>query len=322
MAASVASSRIRAGDIDLGIVVGAEIMRNVTPLVANEYLGACSYYSEEAKGQRFFYPQIFGRFTEEALKRYEINEDRLNDAFMQITLKNRGNAKKNKNAQTRNEDYPRQVLDTLNRKYRNAFGGRTRFSDCSQISDGASILFLASKPYAEQHLKRSGRPKESIARISGEGFRVAALRFDDKVHQSQTSEYILPWSKKTIDDAFSKAGVTINDIDAIEMHDCFTIGEYLAISNFGITGPGKEYEAIENEITAINGKTPINPSGGLIGAGHPVGASGARMMLDIFKQVTGSAEEYQVENAKRGATFNVGGSCTTSMSFVIENASL
>ena len=323
LAVSVANSRIKAGEIDLAIVVGAEIMRNVTPLVANDYLATCADYATEGKDVRFFYPRMFGFLTDEALKRYpEVGDERLKANFMEISLKNRANAKNNPNAQTRTENFDKQTLETLNRKYKNSFGGQTRFSDCSQISDGASILFIASEEYARKYLSKTGKQLKDIAEISGIGFRVAELKFGDKVKKSANDKYILPWARQTIHDAFSKAKITIDDINVIELHDCFSINEYVSIGNFGITEPGKEYTAVEDGLTKMGGKIPINPSGGLIGSGHPVDASGARMLLDIFKQVTNQAGDYQVEGAKRGATFNVGGSCTTTMSLVLSNAAL
>src|SRR5208283_4847386 len=101
------------------------------------------------------------------------------------------------------------------------------------------------------------------------------------------------------------------DMDFFETHDCFTSSEYAAVSAFGITAPGKEYEAIENGAITMSGRHPINPSGGLIGCGHPVGASGVRMMLDLYKQVTNTAGGYQVANARNGIMLNFGGSATT-----------
>ena len=91
----------------------------------------------------------------------------------------------------------------------------------------------------------------------------------------------------------------------------------MAISAFGITEPGKEYEAIEKGIIDFNGKKPINPSGGLIGCGHPVGATGVRMCLDLYKQVTNKAVRYQINNAKNGMMLNLGGSATTNYCFII-----
>ncbi|MBQ6255285.1 MAG: thiolase domain-containing protein, partial [Clostridia bacterium] len=102
-----------------------------------------------------------------------------------------------------------------------------------------------------------------------------------------------------------------------ETHDCFTSSEYAAISAFGITAPGKEYEAVENGTIGFTGAKPINPSGGLIGAGHPVGGSGARMLLDLYKQVTGTAGGYQVPGVKNAMMLNIGGSATTNYVYIV-----
>ena len=109
----------------------------------------------------------------------------------------------------------------------------------------------------------------------------------------------------------------VGDIDGIETHDCFTSTEYMAIDHFGITAAGESWKAIEKGDIGLGGRTPINASGGLIGLGHPVGATGVRMVLDSYKQVTGAAGDYQIAGAENVATLNIGGSATTSVSFII-----
>ena len=84
-----------------------------------------------------------------------------------------------------------------------------------------------------------------------------------------------------------------------------------------MTNPGHEYEAVESGLIAFDGGKPVNPSGGLIGCGHPVGASGARMFLDLYKQVTGTAGGYQVEGVKNGMMLNIGGRATTNYVFIV-----
>jgi len=124
--------------------------------------------------------------------------------------------------------------------------------------------------------------------------------------------------RATIVDAQNRAGIAdTSGIDAIETHDCFTTSEYMAVDHFGLTAPGESWKAIEEGVIALDGKTPINPSGGLIGAGHPVGATGVRQLLDGFKQVTEEAGDYQIEGAKNVQTLNIGGSGTTSVSFIV-----
>jgi acetyl-CoA C-acetyltransferase len=129
---------------------------------------------------------------------------------------------------------------------------------------------------------------------------------------------VLPHVRSTVTAAMRRAGIAdVSGIDGIETHDCFTTSEYMAIDHFGITKPGESWKAVEEGWLEIDGKHPINPSGGLIGAGHPVGATGVRQLLDCWKQVTGNAGDYQIEGAKTCQTLNIGGSGTTSVSFVV-----
>jgi acetyl-CoA C-acetyltransferase len=91
----------------------------------------------------------------------------------------------------------------------------------------------------------------------------------------------------------------------------------MAIDHLGLTAPGESWKAVEDGSIEMGGRLPINPSGGLIGLGHPVGATGVRMALDAFKQVTGTAGDYQVEGAKTCQTLNIGGSTTTTVSLIV-----
>jgi acetyl-CoA C-acetyltransferase len=139
----------------------------------------------------------------------------------------------------------------------------------------------------------------------------------DRAAQDNRDPYVLPNVGAAVLDALRRAELTLDDLDGIEVHDCFTPSEYLAIDHIGLTGPGESWKAIENGEIEIGGRLPINPSGGLIGGGHPVGASGVRMLLDAAKQVSGAADDYQVENAKTFGTLNFGGSTATTVSFVV-----
>ena len=166
---------------------------------------------------------------------------------------------------------------------------------------------------------RGGTTQGPVARIAGWGHRNASLHLQDKLDASADAEYVFPHIRRAISDAFSRAGVDdVFQLDGIETHDCFTISQYLAIDHFGITKPGCSAEAIDGGITGRNGILPVNPSGGLIGGGHPVGATGVRMLLDSYLQVTGQATGYQVEGARRFATLNFGGSAATVVCTVIE----
>ena len=111
------------------------------------------------------------------------------------------------------------------------------------------------------------------------------------------------------------ARLTAAQLDELRAIDSPTIAN--AIEHFGITAPGEAWRAVESGAIAPGGRIPVNPSGGLIGCGHPVGATGARMLYDAARQVTGTAGGMQVEGARRFATLNIGGSCATVASFVV-----
>jgi acetyl-CoA C-acetyltransferase len=129
---------------------------------------------------------------------------------------------------------------------------------------------------------------------------------------------VFPHVRQVVTDAFRRAQVAdVTKLDGIETHDCFSMSEYMAIDHFGITGPGESWKAVENGDLERDGAIPVNPSGGLIGVGHPVGASGVRMLRDAARQVTGQAGDTQVNGARTFATLNIGGSLTTTVSFVV-----
>ncbi len=308
-----ASAEIEAGRYDLQAVVGIEQMKSVASALGGSYLGTAAWYEKEAEGIEFPFPKLFGRLGDEYDARYGLADEHL----AEISKINYDNAKLNPNAQTRtwymNKEHAL-ARDDMNAEV----GGRIRLADCSQVTDGAVTVFLASKRYAEQYAQQRGITLESIPRIKGWGHNTARLKFDDKMRESREAEYVLPHVRSTITKAMERAGVAdVSGIDAIETHDCFTTSEYMAIDHFGITAPGESWKAIEEGRIALDGDIPINPSGGLIGAGHPVGATGVRQLLDAHKQVTNSAGDYQVEGAKNVQTLNIGGSGTTSVSFVL-----
>lgn len=178
------------------------------------------------------------------------------------------------------------------------------------LKKGAVVVLCSDKYKQEMGMKDK-------AVVKGYGHRVAPMLFDKKIADSADSDYVLPWTRQACLDAYRRAGLTVDDIDFFETHDCFTSSEFAAISAFGIAAPGKECEAVEDGIIAFDGTKPINPSGGLIGCGHPVGASGVRMFVDLYKQVTGKAGDYQVKDAKNGMMLNIGGSATTNYVFIV-----
>ena len=293
-------------------------MKTVNSKECGDILGRAAYYEKEAKDISFPFPKLFGKLADETIEKYKLDEERYMNALAMISKNNYENAKRNPLAQTRKwfmnyEQASNRGTDT------NAYiGTRLAISDCSQVTDGAAVVFLAS----ENFLTKRGMDSADIPYVKGMGHRVAPMLFEKKMKDSKDNEYILPWTRRAVLDAYNKSGLSVEEIDVFETHDCFTSSEYAAISAFGITKPGKEYEAIEAGVIAFDGDKPINPSGGLIGCGHPVGASGCRMFLDIYKQVKGIAGAYQVKKKdgsmpRNALMLNIGGSATTNYVYIV-----
>ena len=308
-----ASAEIEAGRYDTAMVVGIEQMKTVDPKRGGDFLGTAAWYEHEAKGVDFPFPKLFGRLGDEYDRRFGLKDEHL----AHISAVNYSNAKRNPLAQTRtwfmNEDHA-----NATGKYNTVIGGRIKVSDCSQVTDGAVALFLASEKGAAAYAKQRGLSLEKLPKLLGWGHRTAPLEFDAKVKESEGNPYVLPHTRQAIQDAFRRAGLKdVWALQGIETHDCFTTSEYMAIDHFGLTKPGESWKAVEEGVIELGNKMPINPSGGLIGGGHPVGATGVRQTLDAWKQVTENAGEYQVEDARKFAVLNIGGSGTTSCVFIV-----
>ena len=308
-----ATAEIEAGRYDLACVVGMEQMRNVSGLQAAQNLGAAAWAGHEFQDARYVWPAAFSDLAEEYDRRYGLKYEHL----MRIAEINFANAKRNPNAQTREWVFNDKSF-TADDEANPVVEGRTRKQDCGQVTDGAAVLFLASPKRAAEYADRRGIPLESLPQIKGWGHRSAPISYAAKVKASEGKEYVFPQVRRAIEDAHRRAGVAdISQVDLVETHDCFTTTEYMAIDHLGLTAPGESWKAIEDGSIEMGGRLPINPSGGLIGLGHPVGATGVRMALDAFKQVTGQAGDYQVEGAKTAQTLNIGGSTTTTVSLVV-----
>lgn len=312
VAIDAAQTKVGSGDYDIAIVVGWELMKTVDSKTGGDFLGRAAYYEKEGMGIDFPFPKLFGKLADETLKKYpKLDEGRYMDALAKISMINYNNAKRNPLAQTRRWFMSFEQANTRGTDTNPFVGGRLAVSDCSQITDGAAVAVLCS----ERFIKERGILDKPT--IKGYGHRTAPILFKKKIAENEGSAHILPWTRQTVLDAYKRSGLTVNDIDLFETHDCFTTSEYAAISAFGLADPGKEYEVIENGLIAFDGDKPINPSGGLIGCGHPVGGSGVRMLLDLYKQVTGTAGGYQVHGAKNGLMLNIGGSATTNYVFIV-----
>ena len=316
IAALAAMSEIEAERYGMALVLGVEQMKTVDSARGGDYLGTAAWYEHEARGVEFPFPKLFGKLGDEYDRRYGLRDEHL----ARIAAVNYENARRNPNAQTR-DWYMSEGHACRTGKYNTAVGGRIRITDCSQVTDGAAAILLASEDFAMRWAARQGMALDRVPQILGWGHRTAPLTFERKMRESAPAPYVLPHTRRAIQDALQRAGLPgVESIHAIETHDCFTTSEYMAIDHFGLTPPGQSWRAIEDGTIEIGGRCPVNPSGGLIGAGHPVGSTGVRQLLDAWRQVARQAGGYKVEGCERVATLNIGGSGTTSCTFVVGRA--
>lgn len=304
---------IEAGHYDVACVLGIEYMRNVDGKTGAEYLGAAAWQDQEAQEAQFPWPYMFDRISEEIDKRHGLRHEHL----ARIAEINFDNARRNPNSQSRNWEFPPGCFSEDD-KLNPVVEGRVRKLDCGQITDGAACVILASEKAAREHADKQGLKLEDIPRIKGWGHRTAPLLLEQKLAMSEGQPLIFPHAAGTMEDALRRGGfANIRELSGLETHDCFTVTEYMAIDHTGVTAPGEAWKAVEEGVIERDGSFPINASGGLIGLGHPVGATGVRMALDCARQVTGRAGDMQIQGAENMVTFNLGGSTTTCASLLV-----
>ena len=308
-----ALAELEAGHHDLALVTGVEVMRGVPADTAADHLGSAAWVGREAVDAEFVWPALFAELADHYAERFGLDHAHL----AAIAELNHGNARRNPLAQSRHWEFPDGAFgedDEVNP----VVEGRLRKTDCGRITDGAAAIVLASDGAAAQWAAARGRALEDVPSIDGFGLRTDRIVLADKLAAPDADGHVFPALRGAVRDALDRAGVAdVRDLDVVELHDCFTITEYTALEHLGLAAPGEAWTVIEDGLIQPDGALPVNPSGGLIGSGHPVGATGVRMLVDVARQVTDRAGEMQVAGARRALTVNIGGSCTTSAAFVV-----
>lgn len=296
-----ACADLESGRYDLALVVGVELMRNTDGQRAAEYLGSAAWAGHEAVAAKFPWPALFADVATAYDARYGLDPAHLGQ-FAEHAF---DCAARNPLAQARDWQFPAGAFgadDELNP----VIEGSLRKQDCGRITDGAAAVLLASPAFAQ-------RLGGDFPRIAGFGHRTAHIGLTEKL--AAGGEYLFPQLRGAVVDAYRRADVPGPDaLDVIELHDCFTITGLVALEHLGVAPPGDGGRFIADGGLDTAG---INPSGGLLGLGHPVGATGVRMLHDAARQVTGTAGETQVDGARTALTLNVGGSFTTVVTTIV-----
>jgi acetyl-CoA acetyltransferase len=171
--------------------------------------------------------------------------------------------------------------------------------DCCPFTDGGAAVVLASEEVARKARKR---PIWVLASAAASDY----MLLHDKKDLAR-----VPATERAAAAAYRQAGLGPEDVDVVELHDCFTIAEIVATEGLGFFEPGTGGVAAEKGWTALGGKKPVNPSGGLKAKGHPIGATGAAQVAEIVTQLRGEAGARQVEGARVGLTHTLGGNTAT-----------
>lgn len=288
---------IAAGKARNVLVVGAEKMTHrATPEVTRALAGA-GYQNDPLEASLSF-PQVFAI----AAGRYGERYGSPLDTMARIAAKNHANAMNNPLAQMQKPlpyEFCREVSE------RNPLiAPPLRLSDCSLVSDGAAAIVLSSVDGA------AGAAPRRVAVA-------AATHVSDYLPMSRRDFVAFEGPERAIHAAYAEAGITIDDLDFAEVHDCFTSAELLIYEAMGLAPKGKGGDAIEDGTVTAQGRLPVNLSGGLKAKGHPVGATGVSMLALGFRQLTGQAGAMQREGAEWGLAFNMGGAAVANYATIL-----
>ncbi|BBB32602.1 acetyl-CoA C-acetyltransferase [Thermotomaculum hydrothermale] len=292
----MAMNAIEAGMVDYALVIGVEKMTSLPTSGVTKVLATGSHWPTEGeKGMTF--PGLFAEYAKGYMAHHGYSLDELRVSLAKISAKNHKNALENPLAQLPLDITYEDILNTPDEK-NPIIAEPLRLYDCSLISDGAAAMVIARKDKAE-------KIKENLIEIA------AMECATDYLPMSKRPNYEFTAGKVAVKKAYEKAGITVDDLDFAEVHDCFTIAELLAYEALGITKDGEGYKALEEGIVYKDGKLPVNLSGGLKAKGHPVGATGVSMGVIATRQLLGNAIGHQLKDPKIGITFNIGGSAAS-----------
>lgn len=289
---------IKSGVQDVVLVAGVERCMETTgkgtPEMTSIFAGATHRQYEQPTGITF--PGVFGLLTKRHMHEYGTTEEQL----AAVAVKNHENGRKNPNAHFGRETTIDEVLSSP------VVAEPFHLLDCCPFSDGAAAVILANE---EQASAFDGEAVE----ISAIGHATGTVPLADKEQLTATQA-----ARDAAKSAYSAAGVGPADIDVVELHDCFTGAEILAIEALGFVEDGEGGPATMDGVTRLDGCLPVNPSGGLKAKGHPIGATGTAQIVELTSQLRGDAGDRQVDDAETALAHNLGGDAATTIITIME----
>jgi acetyl-CoA C-acetyltransferase len=292
------------------LVVGVEVQNTVKAIYGADILAGAGHYASQRKdGHAYFFPNMFSLRAGACYEKY--GQEKVRAAMAQWYVNAVEGARRCPEAQEHHN--PAGDLYKLGGMAPNpkAFVEHLNFFDCSKVSDGAAGLIVCS----EEGLKKCGIDKKDAVEVAGIGTAVADLT---TMPEDPTD---LATSRAAVVKAYDVAGIGVKDLAFAEVHDCFSITGILMTEATQICAQGEGFDYISARKTALDGAFPVNLTGGLVGYGHPTGASGVRMTVDNWKQLTGKAGDYQVKIAdhkSHGLVISMGGNDKTVVGVVLK----
>lgn len=286
---------VTSGVSDIVLVGGVEKMTDVSGHEATYALGTAADQEYECY-HGITFPGLYALMANAHMAKYGTTREQL----AMVAVKNHDNGSMNPLAQ-----YPYKItVDSVLNSV--LVADPLRVLDCSPITDGAAAVILCPVEMAK-------KLKKPVVKIIGSGHATDTIALGSRKDITSIESAALAAKK-----AYTMAGKKPGDIDLVEVHDCFTIAEICVTEALGLVERGKGGEAVEEGVTALSGRIPVNASGGLKAKGHPVGATGVAQVVEIVKQLRGDAGPRQVKDARVGMTQNMGGSGGSSIVHIFE----
>ena len=279
---------VKSGAADVALAGGVEVMNDVSDVRKRFWLGV-SGDTEWERLAGLTFPGVYAMMAMRHMHEYGTTPEQL----AAVAVKNHANGARNPRAQFRKEITMEKALTSP------VVAHPLRLYDCCGTTDGAACVILAAKDVARTYT-------DSPVWVLGSGAASDHLAVHDRASMTRLDATIAAAKA-----AYAQAGTNATAIDVAEVHDCFTIAEVLAVEDLGFAAKGEGGTMAVEGSTARDGRIPVNPSGGLKAKGHPLGATGAAQVYEMFLQLRDDAGDRQVASPEVGLTHNVGGSGAT-----------
>jgi len=265
------------------LCIGVEVQNSVKAIYGADYLAAAGWYSGERKnGHAYFFPDKFAQRAGACFDKF--GHDKVRSGMAQWYVNAIEHARKNPKAQEYHNQNTDLYATGMSSPTPKAFCEHISVFDCSKVSDGGAALIFAS----EEGLKKIGVGMKDAVEVISYG------QVQDNLTTPPPDLTKLTTCRIAAQRAYERAGVKPEDLSVLDVHDCFTIAGLLAVEAAGFAEYGEGADFVKSGNTKLSGSIPTNTSGGLIGYGHPTGATGVRQAVDVVHQLMGKAGDYQV----------------------------